>query len=894
MKKYLLGFFMVSVFLTLILFLSPKQILPANALDEKKNEQLRDPVTGKTNFLLFSEDNSFRIKNSESAAKSVSKKALQDFGSAFGLANPERSLIISQEKQDELGFTHLWYNQTYQGIPVFGGQLIVHLNSKNNLKAINGAIATDLDLVTFPRITSLEAENKAKKVWRKKFGSLVEAKVLKNELVILDKGLLGSRKDQRKYLSYLVELYSPRPSQHEFYFIDAENGEKIYQITGKMTAINRRIADCAIYDHGSLNGCGLNNFWVGTTWGRSEGQAARGANPIAGGTDVDDLYTYTGSMHNYLNARFGRNGGNNQGGLGDGSESAVTNTDGYTYLDYIPEEAPNCPNAYNDGFSINFCQGLVSVDSTGHEYGHSVVKTSVPGGLPYSNESGALDEAYADIFGEGLENYHKGSSDWLAGAELAMGPIRSLINPSSLTDNDLATPKIYPDKFYHAGLYCGTDDGGGVHHNSTVVSHAAYLMAMGGNYNGCAMSGIGREKQEKIFYRALTAYFTNTTNFNGAYNALNAACNDLYGSASGECLTTHRALQAVELNQGGSCSGVAAVQPVCAADASAPSINYQSPLSGAVKVAAETNLYFELDDNNSGVNLNSLNVKVSGRNAILSGAWQSGFSGKIESSNRGYKVTIDPASDFSINSKITIEVSVSDNNGNSLNTSWSFTTTDVEYNAYLESKGIASSGTGRFRCGREKLPQTKIEAKAFALRKELEGASLNRQMNRIGVNLNNWGEYVNLYAYCDYPIDALVRYRFFSQVVSPEKNWYVYRQSKAYKDNIFKTLPRQNTVLGPFYVSYYANLRTVLSQETAAAKKLHDQLAANFSLGRIKVDGLSWPKLVNAYLYGGYSVSDVARAIYYGGKTVHPWLPKYVFEKTADYRLYSKMPVPPK
>ena len=45
--------------------------------------------------------------------------------------------------------------------------------------------------------------------------------------------------------------------------------------------------------------------------------------------------------------------------------------------------------------------------------------------------------------------------------------------------------------------------------------------------------GIGRAKAEKIWYRALTTYFTSSTNFSAARAATLKAAADLYGGTAG-------------------------------------------------------------------------------------------------------------------------------------------------------------------------------------------------------------------------------------------------------------------------------------------------------------------------------------------------------------------------
>ena len=113
----------------------------------------------------------------------------------------------------------------------------------------------------------------------------------------------------------------------------------------------------------------------------------------------------------------------------------------------------------------------LSYDLIGHEYRHSVT-ASIKDGLIYESESGALNEAYSDIFGELFEDWVddkqlNNSCDWIHNNG------RNLINP--LESND--------PNFYKGANWVDTsdtnNDHGGVHTNQTVISHAAYLMSTG-------------------------------------------------------------------------------------------------------------------------------------------------------------------------------------------------------------------------------------------------------------------------------------------------------------------------------------------------------------------------------------------------------------------------------
>ena len=514
--------------------------------------------------------NSSAVNKSDSTQ--IASQFIQEYGGYFGLTNPAEELSLTKINTDELGMTHVRYNQKHNGVPVFGGQIIVHLNQNLSVASVNGRAIPDISVDTQPEVSQDQAINKAKELWQEQFG-LDSAQVSKSKLYILNKGALNNKLDNNSHLVWQIELYQELPTTHEFYYIDSHTKELVTQITGRREAVNRAMYDCSPGD----GFCYVDTYdpiWD-YTYGRSEGQPARGANPVIGGTDVDDMYDQFGSSHNYFADRFSLNGANNLGGTGNATANYPSDvTTSLALIEY--GGSPFCPNAFFDGIRrFEFCEGLVVTDITGHEYTHAVNYYAVldggdPAGLTYSGESGALNESYSDIFGEAIEYYANGSNDWLLGAEVDVpglsGPLRSMSDPSSLSSSYAP----YPDRFYSDNFYCGAWDYGGVHHNSSVPNHAAYLMAMGGTFNGCTIDGIGRIKEEQIFYRALTQYLTINSDFNDAFNALITSCGDLYSAS--DCNEVEKALRAVEMNQGGYCSDQTRVDPGCGNLEVAPTI----------------------------------------------------------------------------------------------------------------------------------------------------------------------------------------------------------------------------------------------------------------------------------------------------------------------------------
>jgi Zn-dependent metalloprotease len=79
----------------------------------------------------------------------------------------------------------------------------------------------------------------------------------------------------------------------------------------------------------------------------------------------------------------------------------------------------------------------------------------------------------------------------------------------------------------------GGDDSGGVHWNSTVLSHAFYLSVEGGRNqtSGITVVGVGavnREQIERVYFRAMTQLMPRVPNLSMAAAAVRQAAADLF------------------------------------------------------------------------------------------------------------------------------------------------------------------------------------------------------------------------------------------------------------------------------------------------------------------------------------------------------------------------------
>lgn len=146
---------------------------------------------------------------------------------------------------------------------------------------------------------------------------------------------------------------------------------------------------------------------------------------------------------------------------------------------------------------ISFYEKM-SVDVMAHEYTHSVEASE--SGMIYQNESGAIMEALSDIFGELVQDYAddgtmNGRCDWKLHSRNLADPHGSG-NPAVYHGTGWKPTYTSKDDINKKG-----NDRGHVHNNSTVISHAAYLMWKG--IDGTNEKKLSTEQLAKLWYRAM-------------------------------------------------------------------------------------------------------------------------------------------------------------------------------------------------------------------------------------------------------------------------------------------------------------------------------------------------------------------------------------------------------
>jgi len=208
--------------------------------------------------------------------------------------------------------------------------------------------------------------------------------------------------------------------------------------------------------------------------------------------DVNAVYDGAGATWDFYYSLYGRNSIDNKG-------LKIIQSVHY-YKDYNNAFWDGKQMAYGDGDGKIFGSFTSDIDVIGHELTHGVIQYESD--LEYKDQSGALNESLADIFGIMIKqktlNQDVKTSSWLVGENIIIGKdyaIRSLKAPGTAYVNhpDLGTD---PQPAHMSGYTDDPMDDGGVHLNSGILNHAFYLAS----YD---VGGYAWEKVGRVWYNAM-------------------------------------------------------------------------------------------------------------------------------------------------------------------------------------------------------------------------------------------------------------------------------------------------------------------------------------------------------------------------------------------------------
>ncbi|MGW7517604.1 M4 family metallopeptidase [Streptomyces sp. NPDC054796] len=446
---------------------------------------------------------------------------------AIGLGGKEE-LKVREVVKNADGSTHTRYERTYDGLPVLGGDLVVHETKSGETTGVTKATKAEIS------VSSTEAPGAHKPAKSKAKGSTAPRKVLwaaeGKPVLAWEKVVGGTQKDGTPNELHVIT--------------DAKTGEKLfeYQAVHNGTGNSQYSGQVTLGTAGSGSQYSLTDTARGSHKTYNLNRGTSGTGTLF--TDADDVWgdgTPSNTQTAGVDAHYGaaltwdyyKNVHGRSGIRGDGVGAYSRVHYGNNYVNAFWQDSCFCMT-YGDGSGNS--KPLTSIDVAAHEMTHGV--TAATAKLVYSGESGGLNEATSDIFAAAVEfnaNNAKDVGDYFVGEKIDI--------------NGNGTPLRYMDKPSKDGAskdnwYSGIG-GVDVHYSSGVANHFFYLLSEGSGqkvvngvsydsptYDNLPVTGIGRAAAEKIWYKALTERFTSNTNYAAARTGTLQAAADLYGQDS--------------------------------------------------------------------------------------------------------------------------------------------------------------------------------------------------------------------------------------------------------------------------------------------------------------------------------------------------------------------------
>ena len=462
------------------------------------------------------------------------------------IPKPESQIRIDKTDVDELGMAHVKGIQMFRNVPVYGMDFTFHISTESERFMGYTLDSTLIDTIT----AKLSAEDAIRIAER----DLSQTTAIKAPGEFMKKIMQYERPGVESvyypvgfnnYRFCFKVVIRPNMRDEWIYYIDAYSGKIVEKynntpIAGPAKGTGRDVfnvqrtvdtyeengihymvnATKPMFNAASFTGSisvydakNNKNFHTGASIDLATSSSSQWNNPQA----ISAMYNAS-LVYDYLRQTFNRNSFDGNGA----SMLAIVN---------VPDEdGTGYDNAFwNNQFvalgngNVMFSSLAGGLDVIAHEFGHAVVSQTAK--LEYKNQSGAVNECFADIFGAMVDR-----ANWTIGETVIKnrtyyptGALRDMSNPHNggKSISDACWQPVHVSE-----MYLGTEDNGGVHVNSGIPNYAFYTYA----------TATSKDKAEKVFYRALSNYLTPVSKFIDLRIAVMQSARDLYGNTDAQLL----------------------------------------------------------------------------------------------------------------------------------------------------------------------------------------------------------------------------------------------------------------------------------------------------------------------------------------------------------------------
>jgi Zn-dependent metalloprotease len=509
----------------------------------------------------------------------------------------QTTFAIRRFHGDELGQTHTRLRQFFQGVPVWGAEVIAHTGPEGDHLPATLAHRSGININVVPSLRAQEirsvVHDDLAPAGPYAIEPVVELVIYPEEVRVAKSGRAVREAEpldatafaaqvRRYVLAYHVhtEIHNPGDTRHTDYLVDAHTGAILEKWDSLMTANAEGTGNSQYSGTVRLStttiagGFELRDLTRPATLGNTVNNlnhATAGTGTVY--TDADNIW---GDGLNYLEDPEPTTSANGQTVAVDAAFGLQTTWDmfknvlGRNGIDGLGRSTyarVHYDNGYDNAFYSDQCMCITYGDGTkrlpytpldiaAHEFSHGVCSTTA--GLIYNKESGGLNESNSDIFGVLTEFYYRGANgqgsvlpdtggNWTQGEQIAtpLAPqYRRMYKPSlDGKSADAWSPTLYTLN---------------VHYSSGPMNRCFYFLSQGATTGGDTsstylpggMPGIGNQKAAKIWYRALTTYMTPSTDYAAARIAMITAARDLYPLSGPEEVAVWNAFAAINVGTG--------------------------------------------------------------------------------------------------------------------------------------------------------------------------------------------------------------------------------------------------------------------------------------------------------------------------------------------------------
>jgi bacillolysin len=515
--------------------------------------------------------------------KSGAERALDYVASlAMPAVKSAATEFVPQRTQvDEQGNTHVRLQQVVAGIPVYGGELVAHSKGAAFEMLTGRYFPTPVLAQTTPQITAEAAIEtvksdfglaRVKAQWSAQDLRVIGGQPYKTELVVYHQ----NNDFAQEKLAWHIEAH-PNLMQRAVYFVDARTGEVLHHfdhncnLAGLLHDHAAHATKCVESDemplpaapaavNGPVPASGQDLFNVVQNFGAWQvgsqilledsslpmfnGPASNMPNePVGAIITLDALNTSPEqqSSFDYDFVTSATTTFSNKKAVSahinavksynyfwtTHSRKSIDGVGGniISFINVAEGDGSSMENAFWNGAAMWYGNGgstfkelARGLDVGGHEMTHGVIEKTA--NLEYQNESGALNESFADVFAAMIDN-----NDWLIGEDV----MKPNINPNNCLrnmqdpHNGVSSNSPWYQPKHTNEQFTGSGDNGGVHINSGITNHAFYLFATN--------AAVGKAKAEKVYYKALNDYLVKSSQFEDCRIAVVQAATDLYGAS---------------------------------------------------------------------------------------------------------------------------------------------------------------------------------------------------------------------------------------------------------------------------------------------------------------------------------------------------------------------------